>query len=529
MEAIIDSHLQLLGNWNQARRNRIRDHLFPSFNEAAGLVTPTDDLKKLEKTVSSLRDAYTGQNRVTVSAPQVQSLMAYMLFIHDMLLVGLQPELYDHAAANNPAVIYDPPYPVFTPHRGLISLENHKSRLAMLAEDEPDMTALDKFPKAENEVPSYLRSTTMNLRRMYGINGVPLLYLIRPNPIPEDARPLLNDDATDYIDIAIRCCNINHISRRNDEKTLYKFLYKRVVDTDSLASAPLNHEITQVGSVFYHSIWTARMNGAGQETNKNATIADYEKLYYKGESSRPFLTFLTQFKKFNLDLENYGVPTSWSMKITQLKMKITTSPVNSILLGGEIYHRCKSTEAHFNELVDTIQQAVTSTNPVSVPKGANRRRQVASLKKEKGKPGKKKAYKGKDSKPKAKIKYGDKWDSCTSKKLDDWLGCPRNAPEDIYKSWTSEEKKQFRKQKREAHAVLDAYVASSTSQQQPTPPTVIPASNSSVASALTFSIVPHNVSGAASSPASAPAPAPAPAGPTTLPAMGRGSATGPGR
>ena len=247
--AIIHTHLAVINPaWTNGQRNQIINNLIPSFQAATMIVSPYSTHLEMQKLVSQFNKRDVAQ-ALRLSIPHIHMICDYLFFIRDMIVFfGLQPAAFH---PNDP----DAGYPVYTLQRGRIAAQSQQNRIALQEAGAPDMTALGKFPTATGDISTYLRTTKMVLKQVYGRDGVPLSYLVRPDPQPADAAVLLNQPGTNYHEASILCYPQNNTNRIYDQKALYQFLLPRVVDTAALSLAPADHETTEDGAALYISIW----------------------------------------------------------------------------------------------------------------------------------------------------------------------------------------------------------------------------------------------------------------------------------
>ena len=489
---IIHSHLQLINhNWTEAQRNQIIRHIIPDFEAATEIVLPFHKPKDLWELVS-LFNKRTGNNGLKLSLPHIKMICNYLFFIRDMMLFfNLHPAAFN---PNDP----DAGYPVYTLQRGKIAAESQLNRLALQQEGAPDMDALGKFPTSQGDIQTYLRTTKMVLKRLYGRDGVPLAYLVRPNPQPADAAILLNQPDTDYHEAAISCFPQNNSNRIYDQKALYQFLLPRVVGTTALSLAPADHETTENGTALYTGIWTFNAESSASASVIADNTNEYRKLFYRDERSMSFDAFISKFKNLTKRLAQSGPqhaipPASQCLELIE---KFKAAPPLKGFLGTIPTLGNLQTEADLERLIKLAREYLHATGTSFATSNRSKRRSISATARANARGGRdggrgrrggrgRGGGRGKDARGKPKPK-GDK--------VAEWVGYPRVDPP-IWEKWSEAERNAWKQAKQDLRNTKASIISQVSSHLEPpsytptsflpAPPTNIQPSNQSAISGVT--------------------------------------------
>ena len=276
--------------------------------------------------------------RVYMSRDIASSCANMCLFIADCQRFGLNPTPYNHALAA--AGGYNPDYTVFTIERGVTSRSQHRYRCQHQDDPKPTMEEFGLFPTNMETLATYALTTARVLRNIYGMNGVPLAYLIRSeaNPAPGTALALLDGAGTpgfDYDAPAIACCSFDHPAIRHDQTELYRILLPRLTGTSAMSLAPADHATSQNGRALFEAVWRhqyALLANTGFITRVNDRIRN---IYYLDENRKKFSDVVKDLSECYQVLFHVGKDTAISerQKVINLVAKTQKHPDLAITVG----------------------------------------------------------------------------------------------------------------------------------------------------------------------------------------------------
>ena len=457
-DVIIHSHLALINPaWTAGHRNQIITNLIPDFQAATMIVSPYSSHQDMQKVVSQFnkRDV---QNALRLSIPHMHMICDYLFFIRDMIVFfNLEPEAFQ---PNDP----DAGYPVYTLQRGRIATQSQQNRIALNEAGAPDMTALGKFPTTASDIHTYLRTTKMVLKKVYGREGVPLSYLVRPDPQPADAVALLNQPGTDYHEAAIHCYPQTNTNRIYDQRALYQFLLPRVVETTALSLAPADHETTEDGAAFYTSIWNYHEVSVQSASAVIDTTTDYRKLYYKDEASLPFDEFISRFKGITKRLAQAGPQhaISAASQILELREKFKAAPPLKGFLGQIPTLGPFESQADMERLIQHAREYLHATGVTKFTSNRNHKRRSVSSAQRAGGRGGRGGGRGRPGGRGGRGKGGRGKPKPKSEKVEDWIGHDR-VDNHIWKKWSEADRENWKTAKKQLKSNRDTIISQARS------------------------------------------------------------------
>jgi hypothetical protein len=173
-----------------------------------------------------------------------------------------------------------------------------------------------KFPSKESKWSEWRKSLVKYIECYYGVDGVPLSYLIRPNVVgdPTENIPLK--------ELSIKCAPHEGPAYDSDNNRLYQLITPLVHDTNAVKWLPRNHETAKDGRAVFLAL-EAHYGGATTGAHQLAMANSYdETLHYKNECAMPFEEFLDKMEDMWTYYHLNGQSHIDSVKIDKLLKKI---------------------------------------------------------------------------------------------------------------------------------------------------------------------------------------------------------------
>jgi hypothetical protein len=173
------------------------------------------------------------------------------------------------------------------------------------------------------------------LSMLYGVNGVPLVYVIRKNEVPEEMKIYAN-----FTQEYIEKCKLTGQEFAEDSIYVHKIIQALIVGEDAEQWVK-EHKRYKNGRTDFLTL-VAHFTGEGNNTRRVGDAERLEKtLHYKDERAMGFQTFLAKTKHMFNIFEEVGEPKPESAKIRFLLDGVRSTDLQQIVQAI-----CQSGNAH---------------------------------------------------------------------------------------------------------------------------------------------------------------------------------------
>jgi hypothetical protein len=291
--------LHWIGFRVQAERQSLINDCFTSFDDLSSLTS-----KDITSMASDFSSRTVANGRIIFGTGRTKLIRALIHWIGDFYRVSQTPTIegLSEMTFKNALRVADSRY-------NIRKSMSDSASIASKAADPGPLKNEKMWKEWEEKFVNYLRC-------IVGVNGVPLVYIIRENDLPDHTT-----NHPDFIATTIACAPLNGEYFDADKLSVFNSIVS--FTTGHPSGDWIKSSLSELNGRVSMKALRTHFAGAGNAT-RNIAEADRLKdtLHYKGERAMAFETFLTQMQKMFNIYEKEGDPVSEAEKVRLLFKKV---------------------------------------------------------------------------------------------------------------------------------------------------------------------------------------------------------------